>query len=63
MARLATSQMTDLGNDVHLETLETRSIDETEEALCATLELSWMEPIIKYLKVEDLSDDPITART
>ena len=62
MARLATSQMMDLGNDVHLETLETHSIEESKEVLCTTLEPSWMEPIIKYLKSEKLPDDPITAQ-
>ena len=51
LARLATSQMIDLGSNVHLETLESRSIDKDGEMLYITTELSWIDPIIKYLKI------------
>ena len=54
--------MIDLGNDVHLETLESRSIDETEEVLCTASEPSWMDPIIEYLKFGKLPNDPIVAQ-
>ena len=40
LARLATSEMTDLDSDVHLETLESRSIDKDGEVLCMTTESS-----------------------
>ena len=62
LARLATSQMMDLSGDVHLKTLENRSIDENEDVLYATSELSWMDPILHYLKTKALPDDRFIAR-
>ena len=56
------SQMMDLNDDVHLETLKTRSIDKIEKVLCTASEPSWMDPIIKNLKFEELLDDPIAAQ-
>ena len=40
LARLATSQMVDLSNNVHLEMLEACSIEETEAVLCTSSEPS-----------------------
>ena len=54
--------MTNLSNDVHLETLETRSIDETDAMLCTASKLSWMDLIIKCLKSEELPNDLLTTR-
>ena len=62
LAKLATSQITDLGGNVHLETLKNRSIDKDGEVLCITTEPNWMDPIIKYLKNGELPDDPAIAR-
>ena len=62
LAMLAMSQMADLSNDAHLETLETRSIEETDAILCTALEPSWMDLIIKYLKSRKLPNDPIVAQ-
>ena len=53
--------MMDLNSDVHLETLENHSIDKNEEVLCTTSKVSWMNPIVKYLKLEELPDDPAIA--
>ena len=62
LAKLATSQIADLGGDVHLEILENRSIDKNDEVLCIAPEPSWMDPIIKYLKHGELPNDPISAQ-
>ena len=62
LAKLAISQITDLGGEVHLKILENHSINRNEEVLCATSESSWMDLIIKYLKLKKLPDDPTTAQ-
>ena len=62
LAKLATSQTTDLSGTVHLEILENYSIDKNDEVLCIAPESSWMDPIIKYLKHGELPNDPISAR-
>ena len=62
LAKLVTSQIIDLGGNVHLETLESCSIDKDGKVLCITMESNWMDPIIKYLKHGELPDDPAIAR-
>ena len=62
LARLAILQMADLDNNVHLVTLEARSIDELETILCASSKPSWMDPIIDYLKSQALPAESLTAR-
>ena len=61
LSRLATLQIVDIDQNVHFETLEAHSINEPEAILCADLELSWMDPIINYLKHGVLPMDDLTA--
>ena len=54
LAKIATSQIFDLDNMVHIEVLEAPSTNEPATILCTSSELSWMDPNIDYLKLETL---------
>ena len=54
--------MVDLDNNVHLEILEACSIEETDDVLCASSEVSWMDLILNYVKSEVLSTVHLTTR-
>ena len=61
LARLATSQVMDLSDDVHLKTLESCSIEKTNTIFYIGSKLSWIDPIVKYLKSRTFPTDHIVA--
>ena len=61
LAKLATSRTANLDALGHIEILKTPSIEEPLSALCATMEPSWMDPIVQYLKVGTLPIDTSAA--
>ena len=61
LAKLATSQTTDLDNMMHIEILEAPNTEESTLILCTTSEPSWMDPIITYLKSKTLPTDTSVA--
>ena len=54
LAKLATLQMADLDDSIHLETLEACRIEEPKRVLCMGPESRWMNPIIHYLRIRTL---------
>ena len=59
---IATSQIFDLDNMVHIEILEAPSIEEPVPTLCTKSEPNWMDPIILYLKTDTLPTDALAVR-
>ena len=60
LLKLATLGMADLKRNSYLETLKKLSIEESP-MMQIDLELSWIDPIINYLKAETLSTNDLTA--
>ena len=54
--------MIDLDDDVHLETLETHSIEEIDTVLYIGSKPSWMDLIVENLKSGTLPTDHIATR-
>ena len=61
LAKLATSLVANLGDNVHLEMLEAHSIEEIDAVLSMNSKPSWMDPIIDYLRSEVLPTNHFAA--
>ena len=46
---------------MHVETIDTRDIEEPNLTLSAELKLNWMDPIFNYLNIGALSEDKLAA--
>ena len=61
LAKLATSRTNDLDTPMYIKILEAPSIEEFLFTLCAISEPSWMDPIVRYLRMGALSTDASVA--
>ena len=61
LAKLATLQIEDLDPHVHVEALEVCSTEEPKWMLPIEQELSWMDPILCYLKIGALFNDRLST--